>query len=75
MTDEQQTETDGLVDTERAAKWLGIKPRTLDAYRKAGVIPHVRVGQKLVRFRLDDLRRYVNARLQTVENTPGESAA
>jgi helix-turn-helix protein len=56
-----------LLTTEELATKLGEEPRTVLTLRKKGIIPHVDLGYRLKRFRLDDVlnalsRRTVKAR-------------
>lgn len=57
-----------FLTSEQAADYLGVKPQTLAAWRclKRYSIPFVRVG-RLVRYRVDDLDRWLSAR--TVKST------
>jgi excisionase family DNA binding protein len=45
-----------------AAKVLGVSPRTLWLWTKAGIVPHVRVGlgrRKIILYPLDELRSWL----------------
>ena len=55
------------VDEVQAAAMLGISVRTLWSYRHAGEIPVVRIG-RLVRFAVDDLRRFIDAKREVSPN-------
>lgn len=55
------------VDEIQAAAMLGISVRTLWSYRHAGEIPVVRIG-RLVRFAVDDLRRFIDAKREVSPN-------
>lgn len=55
------------VDEMQAAAMLGISVRTLWTYRNAGEIPVVRIG-RLVRFAVDDLRRFIEAKREVSPN-------
>jgi excisionase family DNA binding protein len=57
------------VDEVQAAAMLGISVRTLWSYRHAGEIPVVRIG-RLVRFAVDDLRRFIDAKREVSPNQP-----
>jgi excisionase family DNA binding protein len=57
------------VDEVQAAAMLGISVRTLWSYRHAGEIPVVRIG-RLVRFAVDDLRRFIDAKREVSQNQP-----
>jgi excisionase family DNA binding protein len=50
-----------VVDEHQAAQMLGISPRTLWDYRKSGEIPVIRLG-RLVRFAVDDLRKFIESK-------------
>jgi len=47
-----------LIDERKAARLLGISPRTLWTLRKSGKIPAIQIG-RLVRYSLEDLNRFV----------------
>ncbi len=55
------------VDEVQAAAMLGISVRTLWTYRNAGEIPVVRIG-RLVRFAVDDLRQFIDAKREVSPN-------
>lgn len=57
----------GLLDTEAAARLLGVRPRTLAEWRKRGVGPaFVRLGRKHSRvlYRTEDLEAFVRQVLE-----------
>jgi len=56
-----------LVDELQAASMLGISQRTLWDYRNKGEIPIIRLG-RLVRFSVDDLRRFIDANREVSQN-------
>ena len=59
-----------VVDTMRAAEYLGLHPRTLDNWRSQGRGPrYIRISGRRIVYRTRDLDEYLQMR--TVE--PGES--
>ena len=58
-----------LVDEIQAASMLGISQRTFWDYRHNGEIPIVRIG-RLVRFSVDDLRKFIDAKREVSPNQP-----
>jgi len=53
-----------LMDAESAARYLGLKPRTLELWRWAGRGPQfVRVSSPCVRYRTEDLNTWLGARV------------
>jgi excisionase family DNA binding protein len=50
-----------VVDEHQAAQMLGISTRTFWDYRKSGEIPVIRLG-RLVRFSVDDLRKFIESK-------------
>ena len=53
----------GRLLTEReVADYLAISPETLRRLRYAGEIPYVPLGRRLVRYRREDLDRWLNER-------------
>lgn len=62
------TMVEPLLTTGQAATYLGTSPRTLEDWRLRGGGPVYRkVGRRLVRYRVDDLARFVEdgARVNT----------
>lgn len=58
---------ESLVDTNDAAKFLGISPTTLAIWRwrnRPGQPPYIKVG-RAVRYRMESLRAYAEQREQT----------
>lgn len=54
-----------MMTTEKAAEYLGLKETTLEAWRcKGGGPVFIKMG-KAVRYRLEDLDRFLNARART----------
>ena len=64
---EQQCNSDGtrsiLLNLRDAAQALAISPRSLWEWTKAGRVPHVRLGRRLL-YAPDDLRRWVQSQRQ-----------
>jgi excisionase family DNA binding protein len=60
-----------LVDEIQAASMLGISQRTFWDYRHNGEIPIVRIG-RLVRFSVDDLRKFIDAKREVSPNPSTE---
>ena len=54
----------GLLNTEQAAKYLGIAPATLTVWRSTNrrILTYVKVGSQ-VRYRPEDLERFISANL------------
>ncbi|WP_254789413.1 helix-turn-helix domain-containing protein [Variovorax sp. OV329] len=54
---------DALLDDIRAAKFLGVAPKTLPVWRSTRrvEIPYIKIG-RCVRYRLSDLQRFVEAK-------------
>lgn len=57
------TSQPNLLDTEQAAAYIGVTPRTLEVWRcvKRHSIPYVKVG-RLVKYRLADLNAWLESR-------------
>ena len=63
-----------LVDERRAARALGLEPRTLQEWRRrGGGPPFVRISSRCVRYRLVDLEAWAAARV--VGSTSAQSVA
>jgi predicted DNA-binding transcriptional regulator AlpA len=61
---------DLYIDENRAAKLLGLSPRTLQGYRvKGGGPPYVKISHKVVRYKVSDLMDWIKTR--TRKNTSG----
>lgn len=56
-----------ILTENEAAEFLGLKPITLAMWRcnKRQNIPYVKLGSKLVRYRLEDLQAWMASRLVT----------
>jgi excisionase family DNA binding protein len=51
-----------LIDRFECARRLGVSDHTLYLWIRAGIIPHVRLGPKLIRFRPQDVERFIDSR-------------
>lgn len=60
----KQIAPSGLLNTEQAANYLGIAPATLTVWRSTNrrILTYVKVGSQ-VRYRREDLEKFVNANL------------
>jgi excisionase family DNA binding protein len=61
-----------LLNNTQAAEFLAISPYSLRRYVALRLIPHIKVGKRLVRFRLADLEAYLNRRTVTARRREGE---
>lgn len=63
--------TEGLVGIKEAASYLGygnrLNPVYLLVHRKA--IPHIKLGKKILRFRISDLQKFAESKMQGVETS------
>ncbi len=65
MNNEGQSQ-DRLLNEVEAARFLGLRPRTLQNWRWSGEgPPFVRVSNRAIRYRISDLRRWVEERVVT----------
>ena len=55
-----------------AAEALGISPRTLEAMRSAGEVPHVRLGRRLIRYPVHLLKAWMTERAEGVSKEESE---
>lgn len=63
-------EAEALLDTEGAARMLGISPRTVQGWVRQRRIPYVKLSEGrtgLTRFRPSDLRAWIAARVVEAE--------
>ena len=53
--------TESCVDTDTAARFLSMSGSALERYRSTGEvkIPYVRIGDRLIRYRMSDLISFV----------------
>jgi excisionase family DNA binding protein len=54
--------TDSLLTEAQAAKLLGIKPRTVRAWRARNGLPYVKISAKTIRFLDSDIRVWLQRR-------------
>ncbi len=65
----------GLIDENRAAEFLGLTPRTLQAFRQRGGGPQfVRLSARCIRYRRHDLNAWNESRLRKSTSDPGPGA-
>lgn len=67
-----------LLNTKKAAEYLGVKPGFLEKDRHYGAkIPFVRLGARTIRYRQEDLEQFVasNAMRSTSEYQQGAASA
>ena len=65
-------ENDSLLTEKQAAEYLSFSPRALQGWRGRGGGPvFVRVSSKAVRYRLADLRRWVEERRRSSTSATG----
>ena len=61
-----------LLTTEDAARILGLKRSALENWRwKGGGIPFVRVTPRVIRYRREDLEKFIQERLRKSTSDPG----
>lgn len=71
-----QPVTTNLLDTRQAAAYIGMSKAFLDRDRWAGArIPFVRVGRRAVRYRLEDLDRYIAGQTRRSTSDHGDDHA
>jgi predicted DNA-binding transcriptional regulator AlpA len=52
-----------LRDTQQAAEFLGLKPRTLEVWRMRGEgPPHIRLGSRTIRYLEADLQEWLESK-------------
>ncbi len=56
---------DRLLSQREAAQFLGVSTRYLWTLRTTGELPYIKVGNR-VKYRIEDLRRWAEARVQNV---------
>ncbi len=63
-----------LLTTRDAARVLGMRPSALENWRwKGGGPPFVRVTARAIRYRREDLKRFIEQRLRRSTSDPGPS--
>jgi predicted DNA-binding transcriptional regulator AlpA len=60
LPEPQPDETEPLLNNDGVMKLLGISRQTLYNYRKKGM-PHVKLSERLIRYRRDDVLRWMNS--------------
>lgn len=65
MNDDSHNDNGGFFDTRRAARYLGLSPRTLDGYRVSGAGPAFHRFGNRVRYRRADLDAWAAKRRAT----------
>lgn len=64
-----------LLTEKQAARFLGFSARTLQSWRSRGGGPrYVSVSPRCVRYRPEDLRRWIEERVRTSTSDPGADA-
>jgi predicted DNA-binding transcriptional regulator AlpA len=59
---------DLFLDTNKAAKYLGLKSQTLCNWRSMKIGPsYVILGRRAIRYRLSDLEKYAESRITATE--------
>ena len=49
-----------LVDIKEIAQVLSLKPPTIRKWIKTASFPHIKLGSKALRFKLEDVQQWVN---------------
>lgn len=66
--------SDALLTEIQAAKYLGLTPRALQAWRYQGYGPRfVKISGRCIRYRASDLEQWVTGRLRRSTSDRGES--
>lgn len=61
-----------LMNTQQAAKYLGVSKAFLERDRWAGArIPFVKVGSRAVRYRVQDLDAHIESQIRRSTSDPG----
>jgi Helix-turn-helix domain len=65
------TLTETLVDADEAARLLSVTARTLGQWRYKGIgPPYLKIGSKIVRYRLSDLVGFIQASVRQTVAAP-----
>ena len=51
-----------LMNSRDAARYLAISTRTLFSKKQSGELPYIKCGDRIIRYSIDDLRAYVDAK-------------
>lgn len=61
-----------LLDTKQAAQFLGLSKAFLERDRWAGAkIPFIKIGDRAVRYRIEDLKAYIESRIRVSTSDTG----
>lgn len=65
-----------LLNTRDAARLLGLRPATLEAWRtrRSDVLPFVRLTARTVRYRVSDVDAFIERSLRTSTSDTGQAA-
>jgi excisionase family DNA binding protein len=55
FTNEEESTIEKLLDVDELSAWLGIEKSTIYAWTSKKNIPHIKLGQKVLRFRLNEV--------------------
>lgn len=61
-----------LLDTKQAAQFLGLSKAFLERDRWAGAkVPFIKIGERAVRYRIEDLETYIESRIRVSTSDTG----
>lgn len=61
-----------LLNTTQAASFLGLSKAFLERDRWAGAkVPFIKIGDRAVRYRIEDLTRYIESRIRSSTSDTG----
>lgn len=61
-----------LLDTKQAAQFLGLSKAFLERDRWAGAkVPFIKIGDRAVRYRIEDLETYIESRIRVSTSDTG----
>lgn len=61
-----------LLDTKQAAQFLGLSKAFLERDRWAGAkVPFIKIGDRAVRYRIEDLEAYIESRIRVSTSDTG----
>jgi hypothetical protein len=64
------------LDVHQAADYIGVTPRTLEAWRHRGGGPvFLRISNRLVKYRIEDLDTFMESKLRTSTSDNGDEGA
>ena len=61
-----------LLGNRQAAEFLGISPHSLRAFVQRRIVPHVKIGRRVL-FDPEDLRRYIESKKVPVRQAEGRA--